>query len=80
MMEAHIITGLKANMLISADIIAKNSIIINFHAKEVIIYSCDNAVLLMTITPKANHQRTQPIYTDQCVVIPPRLIVKVNVK
>ena len=51
----HIITSLKANMLIRADIIVKNGIIIDFHAREAIICLYDDTVMSMTITPKLNH-------------------------
>ena len=69
--DVHIVDGLKAKMLIGVDIIGSERIIIDVPRRIVIVGSCRNVKIPITVAPRAERRIKQQIKANNDVVVPP---------
>ena len=67
--EVHVIDGLKAKMLISINILGKESFTINTRNKKATIGSCNNIVIPLEVASQAQMQFTQQILANKNTTI-----------
>ena len=80
--EAHIIDGLKANMLAGIDLLAPEGFVMDLIKKKATISSCKNITIELTVTPRANERVQRSILSAEDTTIPAysRAPVKVSFK
>ena len=78
--EAHIIKGLKANVLAGVNLLAAEAFVINLAKKTAIISSCKGIAIDLAVTPRSNERLQKSILLAESTVIPPhtRASVRVN--
>lgn len=67
--KIHIVNNLHAKMLIDIDILVTEDIIMNLFHKVVIIESCNNIKVLLTITTKSINQINHKVLVKQQIII-----------
>jgi hypothetical protein len=78
--EAHLTTGLKANMLISADTLGRHCFTLDFGLRKATIQACHNATLDFVVTPKPNYQEhPRPIFAEHDITVPPKSKVAIPI-
>ncbi|KAJ5888259.1 hypothetical protein N7495_008300, partial [Penicillium taxi] len=78
--EAHLVSDLKALLLIGMDVMGKEGFRLDFDAKTARISSCMGITVPIHIHAKPNHHHERAVYANEKVVIPPHSYAKIPVR
>ena len=78
--KVHVVDGLKAKMLISINILGRESFTINTRNRRATIGSCNNIVIPLKVAPQAQMQFTQQILANKDTTIPAKTLRQIFVQ